>query len=456
VNARVLRIELRRSTALFAAALIAALGAFILYTSNERYPWWISLVIVQRDILQAMVPLALGLGAWQALRDRRSKVEELLGTTALPRWRRVVPLAAAMALAAVTGYLLMFAISTGHLRALDGYFPVPALAVIAVGGLAMVASVLLGLGIGRLWPSPLTPLLVIVVSFVVLAIVPPNLRRANGDRNGITLLSPTLQHPRSGSIELEIISTRVNLLQALWLCAVAASGVALFAAATRLGRVAALAPALLAAAVVTPLLPASMDRSFVPDTAAAAFVCTRDAPKVCVPRVYATVMLDRVRGPARQALALMAQKLPDPPTRVEVHTESKATTEPQAADVLWGAVPLDFDGTLAVPDEYVLLALLSGAGTRRCRAGSDAEAEYEAARMVAALWLSGGDVPPEQQVPPGAKGKENPGDVQRSLDALRAVPAEEQRARVAALRRAELACAPGNRLDLLTGAGGTP
>ena len=42
----------------------------------------------------------------------------------------------------------------------------------------------------------------------------------------------------------------------------------------------------------------------------------------------------------------------------------------------------------------------------------------------------------------------------QALDALRALPADEQRARVTALRDAERTCAEGDRLELLTGPSG--
>lgn len=41
----------------------------------------------------------------------------------------------------------------------------------------------------------------------------------------------------------------------------------------------------------------------------------------------------------------------------------------------------------------------------------------------------------------------------QTVTALRALPAAEQRTRIAALRAAELTCAAGDRLDLLTGGG---
>jgi hypothetical protein len=47
---RILRIELRRSTAVWAALLLAAIGAFLLRALNPPYALWIQVVTVQRDI----------------------------------------------------------------------------------------------------------------------------------------------------------------------------------------------------------------------------------------------------------------------------------------------------------------------------------------------------------------------------------------------------------------------
>ncbi len=46
MGARILRIELRRSVALWAALVIAATGVFVLFASNEPYGSWMQLVVV--------------------------------------------------------------------------------------------------------------------------------------------------------------------------------------------------------------------------------------------------------------------------------------------------------------------------------------------------------------------------------------------------------------------------
>jgi hypothetical protein len=157
MTAHILGIELRRSVALWAAALIAASGAFLLYATSPPYGWWMELVIGQRQLLQLLWPLALGAGAWQAWRERRCRVEELFATTPRARWRRVAPVAAAMAIAVVAAYAATLAAGLGHTSGFAGDFPAGVLPVTAVGALSLVAAAWLGLAVGRLLPSPLTP-----------------------------------------------------------------------------------------------------------------------------------------------------------------------------------------------------------------------------------------------------------------------------------------------------------
>lgn len=70
---------------------------------------------------------------------------------------------------------------------------------------------------------------------------------------------------------------------------------------------------------------------------------------------------------------------------------------------------------------------------------------YEDARRTAYQWLVDRAA---ESTPPRADGKD---PARKALNALRAPPADEQRARMAAFRDAELTCAEGDRLELLTG-----
>ena len=462
-GARILRIELRRSVALWAGLLIAAVGVFVLFASNPPYRSWMELVVVQRDIMQLTWPLALAAGAWQARRERASRVEELVATTPKPRRWRVLPIAAAMAIAAVAAYLVMFAGATRHLERFDVYFPRGAVPIIALGALALVAAVWLGLAIGSLLPSPLTAPVLVVVGFLALAVLPNVLVPFNVPRPGTWLLFPHLQAPRDGLYAVQTLTARANLSQALWLAIVAATGLALFAASRSRTRIAAVVPVLLGVSIAVPTMPRQLADAWVTDRGATELVCTSDQPQVCVARVHSHT-LDQLQGPARQALAILAAKLPAAPTRVVVETDGNRTQGPPPADTLLiRAWPFATDAELlGAPLDLVL----EGAGVPPCvnllgfdptklefgAQPPEPDIRYLAARRAAAAWLLDRDLPP---APKGGKESEETLAPQALAD-LRRLQPDEQRARVTALRDAELTCAPGDRLNLLTGPSGAP
>jgi hypothetical protein len=449
MDARILRIELRRSVALWAGLVLAAVGIFVLFASNPPYHGWMELAIFQRDIMQLTWPLALGAGAWQGIRERRSRVEELMDTTPLPRRRRVLPLALAMAIGAVAAYLVMLAGSAGHLVRPDSYFSIGAASLIALGALAMVGAVWLGMAVGAMLPSPLTAPLLVVVAFGGLALVPPILRDQARSDPGSVLLLPHLQQPRDGLIALQMLAVPASAWQAVWLVALAATALALFAAASVSMRLLALLPVMLGAAIAVPMLPRHVSDAWVEDSRASEVVCSPGAHSACAARAYAWV-LDDVDRPARQALSTLAARLPDAPGRVLVADPGPADDRPRADTIRLDLTPF-LDGTLQRTQDDLLWTLLNGAGTTSCPSAADkigdkspeAGQRYAAARLAAAAWLLDRDPPSSPRDGPEV------GLARQALSALRALPAEEQRARVAALREAELACSTGDNLSLL-------
>ena len=464
MSRRILRIELRRSTAIWSALLLAATGAFLLRALNPPYGSWMEVAVVQRDMMQLTWPLALAAGAWQAYRERRSRIEELVATTPRPRWRRVQPIAAAMALAVAVGYLLMLAGGAINIVDVGGYVSPGAVPIIAIGVLAMVAAVWLGLAIGTLLPLPLTAPLLVVVGFAGLAVL-PQMFVENNREPGAALLLPFLPGSRPAVFEFKILSAGANLSQLVWLAAIAATGFALFAATKARTRMAAITPAIVGAAIAIPALPAQLADAWVPDQRAAALICT-EPPQVCVPRVF-RASLDDLREPGRRALAILAVKLPNAPTRVVAILPAAPGTfgrpsEAPPADMLpapvVGGIGTPGSGIDMPASEGLLWALLDGAGTLPCPdlggTPEDPNESYNLARRAAAAWLIG-QVPPEEQQLPGGQAKSSgEGTVTQVLDALHALPAEEQQSRVAAFREAERTCAAGDRLEILTGTPG--
>lgn len=436
---RILSIELRRSAALWLVVMIVGLGIALQYLASGRHGWWVDQAVNQRAMLGLLFPFALGAGAWQALRERRSRMEELIETTPLPRWRRVVPTSIAIGIGVAAGYLLMFGAGIPLVLPYATYFSAGALVVVAVGTLAMIAAAWLGLAVGRRWPSTMTPVLLGVGTAV--ALLGFNPVRENVEPPGVALFLPSFRGRGDILMEYTIPSGQSQLAQAIWLAGVAATGLLLFAATSRRGRQAAIAPAALGAVLALPLLPANLSDAFVLDRQAIEQVCSTDAPRVCVPKAHEGALAD-LREPAREALTLLA-KLPDAPTTVAEPFRYPPVTTPDPHTVFITPLRVSAGHMRDSPDD-VVWNLLAGSVGPRCAEPvlSDAErVRYALAVQVAVGWLRGhlpDDLP-------------NGPSVEQALNTLRAMPYEEQRVRVDKMRAAESACEGGDRLDILIG-----
>lgn len=432
MTGRVLRTELRRSSAATAGLLTALLGAAGLYTlvmSDQGDLWdaqWTLLAAFQRIMLVILWPLALGAGAWQARRDRRSKMEELTATTPRPVWRRALPTSVAMAIWLVVGYLVTFAVGAVRVAGDTAYLHAGWVPIAAVGALSLVAAGWLGMGIGRLFPSANTPPVLVVAGFLLL-LVPVELSKSAAP-SGAALLTPNLT---STLDEFTTIAGRVNLAQAIWLTGLALGGLLLVLVARRRSAVVAAVPLVLGVVAAVPLLNAAPAAGLQPDRGALAEVCTDDGrPQVCVTTAHEQGLAALV-GPARKALTMLA-RLPDAPT--SVHEVTGERRGPQPEDEVW----LHSDnyrpghGWLSTGDELVV-RILAGAGTRPCD-----PVDYRT-RALAAAWLYGRYPAPGQQLEPGTEADER----NAAWQSLQALPADEQLRRIDAVRQAGLTCRGG-------------
>jgi hypothetical protein len=452
MTARILRLELRRS----AAAWLALLSTLTLVSYDEVGEGLGSIAGLQRGELLSWIPLALGVGAWQARRDRRSRTEELVATTPLPRWRRVLPTAAALGIGAATGSLLVFAGLTVYGVAVGAYLPVFSVPFAVVTAVYLVAAVWAGLAVGRVLHFRLAPPLLVVAGTVAMIMVALSLDDEGGGTGpspGTRLLEPS----QSNLGPFVRITWPVIGAQALWAVGLAAAALILVTA-SRSARLAAIVPVALALAAALPLLPRFAHEGLVLDPGAVALVCTPDVPRVCVTRAHHRALAD-MREPGREALAIMAAKLPQAPTSVvELFSSPGGPLDvPPQTDTIGTWLMNDDTGRVAVPARDVTLSLLIGAGTQPCEnAVISWGPVYDTARLVAAAWLLDEEPPSPSSLDPNWWGWLP--DRTQTLSAyqrLRALPAAEQRARVAALREAELACDGRDRLGILIGPGGT-
>ncbi|MEU2158514.1 hypothetical protein ABZ532_26500 [Streptomyces sp. NPDC019396] len=460
MSARVLRIELKRSAAAWAAAV--ALATALAFLCLIPGPWWdgtarwtaqwTSLALWTRMLLAFLWPLALGFGALQGLRDHRSAMGELLASTPRPARHRAATLVGATAIALASAFALLSLIGAvqvfaGSAYAHLGWLPIP-----LVGVLALVAGAVLGMGVGRALPSPLTP-----PALAVVALACTTLLRLSSDPAVPTgavpirfaLLSPGVAPVREVLLTL---SASVHVGQTVWLTGVAVTGFALMLAASRRARFMALVPVLAGAAVALLILPSDPRRAYVVDEAAAAQVC--EGP-VCVTRLH-QARLAELAAPGKEALRLLRQTLGSrAPVSIREATAPRSTSDDLERSRTSVLVDFDDGAVSTVKGEDLTRALLGQGLAPHCfprtTVSSSGMPSETAAQSIAAGWVLG-------ELAPIRGTQHSASDLTAQAEPvwkrLKALPPAEQRARVHAAHTAALLCT-ADPLYVLSG-GETP
>ncbi|WP_181770375.1 hypothetical protein [Amycolatopsis pittospori] len=456
MNARILRIELRRTIAPWAAlaAVVVAFGFLFSFTGPwTRFPlaWnehWTFAAEWSRFLLVFLWPIAIGAGVLQGMRDSRSGMVELLATMPRPGRHRAAKLAGALGGLLTLGYLLVFAVGAIQVLFHGGFFTIGWLPIVVVGALAMVAGAWIGLGIGRLLPHPLTAPAVAITAFVavvVFQVVPSEGSAFEGALPiRLTLLSPAMDVFNDPFMTT---AGRMDIGQAVWLAGLAATGFLLLAAGTKRAKALAAVPALVAVAIAVPVLPATTAEAKVVDPLATAMVC--DGP-VCLTKMH-EADLARVAGPGKEALRLLGT-LPGAPTKIVELDRRLGYDEvpPRAADTMLIDL-LDWSLRLSTEPKDVTRALVAGVGTPSChsvRGGGRLYLNELTARTIAASWFLG-----EWKPLRGTTlwtSEETKGEITQAWEAFRALPPDVQRTRIIAQRQAGLTC-QGDQLEILTG-----
>ncbi|GAB3144456.1 hypothetical protein GCM10027290_22860 [Micromonospora sonneratiae] len=429
---RMLRIELRRSAALGAALILLLTGAIVCYATPGRWSSsWMALVMIEREYLVLLFPLALAAGAWQGRRESRAGLAELIESTPRPRPQRVLPLLGALGITVAGGYLAVLAVTAPWIAGTARYLPAAAFAVVAVGVLAVVAAAWLGLAVGRLWPSVAAGPVLAVAGIGWLMGFPGIV---SGQEWLAALFSP--MYGMSQYSDYETVPGRLTTAQAVWLGALAVGAYVLHSAKSRRTRVAALLPVALGVAVAIAVMPHDRYLPRAIDPVAQELVCTTDAPKVCVARVHSSLLPD-VTPRARQALALLA-KLPQPPA--EAHEDTTTwdreipEPRPDPAGIALMTIQVDDRSHLASPNDLVpQIVARVFSNQSRCPDGLSSSVV-----RAATYWLVGTEPPAE---PGFDDGGEWNNQVRQLWQSLRELPEAEALARVTAVREGALNCA---------------
>jgi len=446
-----IRTELRRSNAIALAALLFVAGALMLAAMAQTWNrQWLIFSYSQASGLFLLVPLALAGGAALGRRERRTRADELFGSTGRPRWQKVTPPAAALAVAVTVMHLLTLAIGAAVIGAAGGFLSGTGILPALVDVTVLIGAVWLGLAAGRAWSSPLLP-----PALAALALVGQLAIESTGE-NSLALMLPPPGFVWE-SFNAEALLGRLALGGGLLL-----GGLLLGFGASWLPRVAGVAAVATGLALAVAITPSGPGALYKVDAQGQRLVCADGTPQVCVTAVHA-YELAAVAPAARQALSMLA-KLPGAPARaVEWRADAPSTFDDaqfrgRAPKLEPGTVSFRLEpGTrmlstgdlfsLASPPPTGLTAnIVNGAGTTMngCRLGDPV------ALGAAGAWLMGVDVLPltDDQF---SYDETVRADIAATVRALRELPEREQVRRVTTLRDSANACRTGDLRSILTG-----
>ncbi|MFH9983817.1 hypothetical protein ACH4ND_32290 [Streptomyces sp. NPDC017179] len=371
-------------------------------------------------------------GAWQSYRGHRANVAELFTSVPRPRPQHIVPILVATGLAVLVAYLVTLLAAAPRIADTARYFPPAAFVVVAVGLVAMIASVWLGLAVGRLVPALATAPALAVIGFALLIFAP----HALPDGGVTAAFSPAMG--MSMFSDYDTVSGGVSAAQALWMAAVAVAGVVLFAAQNRKFAFTALLPLSIGATATVLVVPTgdAYDQRTL-DPVAQELVCTDDTPRVCVSRVHEG-LLPEVTPKARHALELLS-KTPVVAAHEDTTTFFPPTSPRPRADTALMTIAVDKHGRLAHPGRLEP-AMLTEVFTGPLSCGDTRNFQVATA---AAHWL----LDREPTVGPDGLEFEDP-EADKLWKGLKALPRDEADARVTAVYQAAQKCQ--DTTDLLT------
>lgn len=189
-----LRIEVRRSAALFLLPLLLAAAWWLAWngtygvmneaTFSNVYIWEETSRVVKDSVLN-LGPLVAGLSAWAAGRNRRRGIGELLSTTSRSSVFRDLATWGGTALPSAAVYVLL-GVLLGVPTALNATWGAPLVGYLLVGLVALLMDSAIGFAAGHHLPSRFTAPLVAVALFVA-HLLPMG---AMGYGPNLTLLSP--------------------------------------------------------------------------------------------------------------------------------------------------------------------------------------------------------------------------------------------------------------------------
>jgi hypothetical protein len=232
---RLVRIEIKRSAAVWALPLLAALFLFDPFRTASGYPavWDVRASVVPNKMLSYFIPFAAAFAAWAGSREGRRRMADLVASTAWPAWSRqaaaFVATAALFVLPFLAGVAALY-IQTARVVTWGG----PPLWPVAASVVTLIAVCAVGFAAGALFPGRFTtPLVTVGVSFVELVAF----QRAVSQSGKIFLLSPTTVVPPNDAGVFYPAAPDLAIVQVMFMAGIAIAALSILVLSPRSGMI---------------------------------------------------------------------------------------------------------------------------------------------------------------------------------------------------------------------------
>ena len=249
MTARMLALDVRRGPALVLGIALLGLGAALLLSGSTQCDGrWAGAVLALRNEAWLLVPCVLAAGVWRGGSPRRRHVDETIGASAAPRWRRAAIEGGSLALAGSAVFVVLLALLTVSGGCTAAVVDDRSLAAALAGVVSVPAAAFAGLAIGRLATTPMAAPLTLFAALAVTAVVGAGW---SSDSGGALLVLPALGE----DLGIGQLATTTSVAQLIWFVGLAVSGWLLASRSPARLPILGLAPAAAGLAAVAALAP---------------------------------------------------------------------------------------------------------------------------------------------------------------------------------------------------------
>jgi hypothetical protein len=232
--ARIVWIEVRHSTFVWAIPLLAVLFVYDPFGTAAHYPalWTLRASVVPDKFWPVCVPFAAGFSAWAGSREGRRNADDLLAATARPAWtRQLCSLAGTLAwvLAAFGAGVAVLYVSIAQAVTWGG----PPIWPVAAGAVSLTAVCALAFTLGALFPGRFTaPIVAVGISILTLAVFS---RTVSEGGTSVFALSPDGIVPGNDAGVFYPVAPDVSIVQVMFFAGCTLGAIGLLGLSPRTG-----------------------------------------------------------------------------------------------------------------------------------------------------------------------------------------------------------------------------